>query len=506
MDGRQVGGSQRGQLRLGPAGGRTSITNRGPGAAPGRVGDGHGYSRAGATAAAAAAANDLRGYVPAYGLGADLGGMNLDDDDTAGAAAYVDDDDLDSPEQHQTHDVIITEIEEINLTDYMQTLQAPTFSEEALATADFGFGGDRTFSGGLYGAGMKGYDAAASPKQGNVGAMGGGDKFPMRSETPGRAGRRVWSRGGNRSTDASGTSATGMPGIDRPPTGGLDEADVNRPLSHGLDDDEDGGDPEVVADIFDDSDDDSWGEETHAVDTFGGNQNAADVLSDDEDGGHAASPKAMGAVNPSFGGSAIAARSPVAGGAGGSFSGFVSGGGASLPGRQSPLPGSSSSSFAASREARRRREAEGDFVVMSTPSGLRRVPSARRRPGTGGGGGGGARPGGGGGGGWPSGAGFKDGSGGGKSEVVADVYGAKENASIPPRGASAGGLGLLQRPPSRQRPPPEATNLFARRAAAAAAAEAAAAPGVPGLNKVSRPAGMASNMMFSHRPGQTGGW
>jgi hypothetical protein len=29
---------------------------------------------------------------------------------------------------------------------------------------------------------------------------------------------------------------------------------------------------------------------------------------------------------------------------------------------------------------------------------------------------------------------------------------------------------------------------------------------VPGLNKVSRPAGMASNMMFSHRPGQAGGW
>ena len=87
-----------------------------------------------------------------------------------------------------------------------------------------------------------------------VGAMGGGDKFPMRSETPGRAGRRVWSRGGNRSTDASGGLATAMPGIDRPQTGGLDEADVNRPLhTHGLDDDEDGGDPEVVADIFDDS-------------------------------------------------------------------------------------------------------------------------------------------------------------------------------------------------------------------------------------------------------------
>ena len=301
--------------------------------------------------------------------------------------------------------------------------------------------------------------------------MGGSDK-PDEVRDPGRAGRRVWSRGGNRSTDASGGLATATPGIDRPQTGGLDEADVNRPLhTHGLDDDEDGGDPEVDADIFDDSDDDSWGEETHAG-HLRGKQTRPTSSATTKTGATRASPKAMGAVNPSFGGSAIAARSP--GGAAeerGFVFGFVSGGGASLPGRQSPLPGSSSSSsFAASREARRRREEEGDFVVMSTPSGLRRVPSARRRPGTGGGGGGGARPGGGGGGGWPSGAGFKDGSGGGKAEVVADVYGAKENASIPPRGASAGGLGLLQRPPSRQRPPPEATNLFARRAAAAAAA------------------------------------
>ena len=72
-----------------------------------------------------------------------------------------------------------------------------------------------------------------------------------------------------------------------------------------LDDDEDGGDSEVDADIFDDSDDDSWGEETHAVDTFGGGQTSGGVLSDDEDGGHAASPKAMGAINPSFGVSSI---------------------------------------------------------------------------------------------------------------------------------------------------------------------------------------------------------
>ena len=111
--------------------------------------------------------------------------MNLDD----GGDAYeqLDDEDLDSPEQHQTHDVIITEIEEINLTDYMQTLRAPTFSEEALATADFGFGGDRVGSqmNGSY------IDTASSPKpSGSAGRAGGamGDKVPVRTETPGRAG------------------------------------------------------------------------------------------------------------------------------------------------------------------------------------------------------------------------------------------------------------------------------------------------------------------------------
>ena len=53
-------------------------------------------------------------------------------------------------------------------------------------------------------------------------------------------------------------------------------------------------------------------------------------------------------------------------------------------------------------------------------------------------------------------------------------------------------LEMLQRPPSRQRPPPEAIDLFAKGRVAAAAA--AAAPAVPGLNKVRRPAGMASHM------------
>jgi hypothetical protein len=40
-----------------------------------------------------------------------------------------------------THDVIISEIEEINLADYMRTLEPPVFDEEAaLADAFFGFG------------------------------------------------------------------------------------------------------------------------------------------------------------------------------------------------------------------------------------------------------------------------------------------------------------------------------------------------------------------------------
>ena len=56
-------------------------------------------------------------------------------------------------------------------------------------------------------------------------------------------------------------------------------------------------------------------------------------------------------------------------------------------------------------------------------------------------------------------------------------------------------LELLQRPPSRQRPPPEALNLFHKGRVAGQAAAAAAAPAVPGLNKVSRPAGMAASML-----------
>ena len=106
------------------------------------------YPRAGA-AAAAAAANDLRVRVRP-GVRTRRGPRGHEPGRYKRHSwrdRVRDDDDLDSPEQHQTHDVIITEIEEINLTDYMQTLQAPTFSEEA-GHRDFGFGGDRTPAAG----------------------------------------------------------------------------------------------------------------------------------------------------------------------------------------------------------------------------------------------------------------------------------------------------------------------------------------------------------------------
>ena len=97
-----------------------------------------------------------------------------------------------------------------------------------------------------------------------------------------------------------------------------------------------------------------------------------------------------------------------------------------------------------------------------------------------------------------------------RAAVVADLYGgggARGDAARakPARVSSAGAAHthgevsrrweLLQRPPSRQRPPPEALNLFHKGRVAGQAAAAAAAPAVPGLNKVSRPAGMAASML-----------
>lgn len=95
-----------------------------------------------------------------------------------------------------------------------------------------------------------------------------------------------------------------------------------------------------------------------------------------------------------------------------------------------------------------------------------------------------------------------------RAAVVADLYGGARGDAArakPARVSSAGAahthgevsrrLELLQRPPSRQRPPPEALNLFHKGRVAGQAAAAAAAPAVPGLNKVSRPAGMAASML-----------
>jgi hypothetical protein len=169
----------------------------------------------------------------------------------------------------------------------------------------------------------------------------------------------------------------------------------------------------------------------------------------------------------------------------------------------------------------RRRPVDDDFVVMSTPKGLRRVPSARKIRSAQG-----ARPGG-----QSIGNASREGHGAEQGHGVGGVGGvgggapgspfgggaarreqkgaSDENAAAgarrqkPTRASSASGarasietarrVEMLQRPPSRQRPPPEAVDLFARGRAAAAAA--AAAPAVPGLNKVSRPAGMAASML-----------
>jgi hypothetical protein len=169
----------------------------------------------------------------------------------------------------------------------------------------------------------------------------------------------------------------------------------------------------------------------------------------------------------------------------------------------------------------RRRPVDDDFVVMSTPKGLRRVPSARKIRSAQG-----ARPGGqsignasreghgaeqghgvggvGGVGGGAPGSPFGGGAARREQKGASDeTAAAGARRQKPTRASSASGarasietarrVEMLQRPPSRQRPPPEAVDLFARGRAAAAAA--AAAPAVPGLNKVSRPAGMAASML-----------
>ena len=206
--------------------------------------------------------------------------------------------------------MIISEIEEINLADYMRTLEAPVFDEEAaLADAFFGFGAgaflrgketasdangvssrsaNTAFAGGTdsdsessRGADTTAVSAVSSPAgapnepapassaaaAAPPDADGGGAFAPRperaapKPETPGRAGRRGWSRQGSRGGQGAGPGAEPAgAAAERPQTGGLDDADC---APGGLDGDApmdaDGEFAEINADIYDDSDDDSWG-------------------------------------------------------------------------------------------------------------------------------------------------------------------------------------------------------------------------------------------------------
>ena len=466
-----------------------------------------------------------------------------------------------------THDVIISEIEEINLADYMRTLEPPVFDEEAaLADAFFGFGAGAFLRGkdvpkdvpngtaddangvssrsantefafadevsSLKRSGSDAVSAVSSPANENETSSssaaartekekdGGGafafafapSALPPKPETPGRAGRRGWSRQGSRGggTGAGAGAEPAGAAAERPQTGGLDDADC---APGGLDGDSpldaDGEFAGINADIYDDSDDDSWGEETHA----------AEMMS--EDGGGASGTGAEDASGTADA-SSVPGRDANDGAVGRSETfrafrdasyGFEIG---EIGDEKMSLP------YADAPSRVRRRPVDDDFVVMSTPKGLRRVPSARKIRSAQG-----ARPGGQsignasregheaeqghgvgsvGGVGGLGGLGSPSGGGAARREQKGA---SDENAAAgvrrqkPTRASSASGarasietarrVEMLQRPPSRQRPPPEAVDLFARGRAAAAAA--AAAPAVPGLNKVSRPAGMAASML-----------
>ena len=538
----------------------------------------------------------------------------------------------------RTHDVIISEMEEINLEEYMSTLEPPTFSEE-MADELFGFRSafvdanvdDRGVApdaqdapnaarsvgldeGSIDGppdrSALPGAPSAEDASSGPGGSLGADSFLPFgapnailsaprtKPETPGRAGRRGWSRQGasGANTASNGGEVSAAAHAERPPTGGLDEADCS-PL------DGDDADPEfahINADIYDDSDDESFGPSSVGV---AAEATAAQDGREPGDIGGFVAGRIVAAEGASSAGEPAAA--PREGTDGESASNVddarlrergqrdpSSTGIDSLsrsaaddrdraarilpPGASRPddddddsgttLEGTLFFSAPPSPPRRRRAPDEDDFVVMSTPSGLRRVPSARRRR-RAESAGGGARAASSGGSpshrqtgpapdhlrGWgfdafeglgagsdPSRAGsdpatlegLVSGSAKGSSypptpasvraSVVADLERSRvgpgsvssssssekeskesaERRERPARVASAGAaraqmevarrLEMLQRPPSRQRPPPEAIDLFAKGRAAAAAA--AAAPAVPGLNKVRRPAGMASHM------------
>ena len=139
--------------------------------------------------------------------------------------------------------------------------------------------------------------------------------------------------------------------MERPQTGGLDDADcvrsgVGSGSGSGLGPDDVAADDvefaHIDADIYDDSDDDSWGPETHEVSLASGGPADHDT---DEDVAERRDGARFGAE-----------------------------------GKASNEAEDEDEDDDARRRRRRERERGGDeFVVMSTPKGLRRVPSARRR-------------------------------------------------------------------------------------------------------------------------------
>ena len=460
------------------------------------------------------------------------------------------DDGSDDGEVPHTHDVIISEIEDINLQDYMRTLEAPVFDERAaLADEFFGFGagafiraagGDDCGENGVGASAAEGgltsesdservsVSGALSPTASlESGAADKGETMRLgwspppdavtKPETLGRAGRRGWSRqgtrGGNGAGAGDGSDVSGGTtfGEERPATGGLNEKDCARG-GFDSDGDADGDFAGINADIYDDSDDDeNWGDATHHALEGRAHEETRGEMSDDEPAGDATGDAAGDArehARDANGGAFGDAGTEL--GAGNGLDphrfGWGDDNGVGVEQRDA------SESQGPSLSRVRRRPLDDDFVVMSTPKGLRRVPSARKirssqggRPGAGSNAGGSFVGG--------AGAGHHDSAGAGNANAGVGGHGEKTSGgtSAPGtrrraqsvRASSASGvrasaettrrLEMLQRPPSRQRPPPEAVDLFARGRAAAAAA--AAAPAVPGLNKVSRPAGMAASML-----------
>ena len=351
----------------------------------------------------------------------------------------------------RTHDVIISEMEEINLEEYMSTLEPPTFSEE-MADELFGFRSafvdanvdDRGVApdaqdapnaarsvgldeGSIDGppdrSALPGAPSAEDASSGPGGSLGADSFLPFgapnailsaprtKPETPGRAGRRGWSRQGasGANTASNGGEVSAAAHAERPPTGGLDEADCS-PL------DGDDADPEfahINADIYDDSDDESFGPSSVGV---AAEATAAQDGREPGDIGGFVAGRVVAAEGASSAGEPAAA--PREGTDGESASNVddarlrergqrdpSSTGIDSLsrsaaddrdraarilpPGASRPddddddsgttLEGTLFFSAPPSPPRRRRAPDEDDFVVMSTPSGLRRVPSARRR-------------------------------------------------------------------------------------------------------------------------------